>query len=326
MKCDRIVDLLPDYLDGLLSPEESEMVKGHLGQCPACREEARFLKKYRKETASFPSLKPPDDFLESIHRRIDAPGRNATIRKLFFPPLIKIPLEAAALAALGITGLLLFRPFEAPVAVYDDSIPSVAAEETSDTSRTGLAKDEDAAPSAAREKAAVSHQRAAPAEHKVAESPALPEGEPAARVTSSGVTEAPGEPAQVTLYLARNSNAGDDFSSRYSYPLKKLKRAEETVMEPDRAGAQKSSATAPSAGVRRDADEIAAIVNSINGRVIRKTCDDRSGSCVQVIVEIPAKSYAGFVEKLRGGWNVRQDAPAPLPGPEQVRIIMHISD
>lgn len=336
MKCDRVTGLLADYFGGLLSPEESGMVKAHLARCQACREEARFLKKYIKETASFPSVEAPDDFLESIHRRISTPEKSGIIRKLFFPPLVKIPLEAAALLALGVTGILLFKPFPGHMPVIDDAGFPHVIEEKSVTARPESARDERVALKPARQKAVVKQRPAEPAGARVAEGFATSEDEAADSVSSAGKPSVAAKPAQVTLYLARNGISGDDAQLRSSDGARKLERAPEDVVRYNGEAASRvkdtdkslrSSAAAPAVRGKAGADSIAALAYSMNGTVIRKTCDERSGACRQITVEIPAGSYDDFVDTLRGGWNVRAEAPASIsPAAGRVRIILNISD
>ena len=45
MKCEQIGELLPDYLQGNLSPEQDNSVEDHLEGCPACSEEVAVWKK-----------------------------------------------------------------------------------------------------------------------------------------------------------------------------------------------------------------------------------------------------------------------------------------
>ena len=39
MKCEHIAELLPDYLQGSLSPEQRHNVEAHLEQCADCSKE-----------------------------------------------------------------------------------------------------------------------------------------------------------------------------------------------------------------------------------------------------------------------------------------------
>jgi anti-sigma factor RsiW len=45
MKCEQISELLPDYLQGSLSPDQRQMFRAHLEQCIDCSEEAALWKK-----------------------------------------------------------------------------------------------------------------------------------------------------------------------------------------------------------------------------------------------------------------------------------------
>ena len=131
MKCDDIKLLLAEYLEGSLPAGDAAAVKEHLRTCADCREELQFLKKYMKKTESFPTLKAPDDFLEKIHRKIDAPDARHPYHKAVFPLKIKVPLEVAALLALAVTGLLLFKPFRPEMTEYraEEPGPEMAMEE-----------------------------------------------------------------------------------------------------------------------------------------------------------------------------------------------------
>jgi putative zinc finger protein len=56
MKCERIAELLPDFLRGSLERERTEVVEQHLEQCADCRDEAAVWKKLELMPAAEPSL------------------------------------------------------------------------------------------------------------------------------------------------------------------------------------------------------------------------------------------------------------------------------
>ena len=58
--CDVIRDLLPLYEDNVVSEETAQMVREHLKDCPACREELRKMRT--------PISLPPDEDEEEIGR------------------------------------------------------------------------------------------------------------------------------------------------------------------------------------------------------------------------------------------------------------------
>jgi anti-sigma factor RsiW len=64
MKCERISELLPDHLQGGLSPDQRHTVEAHLEQCADCSEEAALWKKL--------SLLPVEQPSPASHARFEA--------------------------------------------------------------------------------------------------------------------------------------------------------------------------------------------------------------------------------------------------------------
>ena len=56
MKCEQIAELLPDYLQGSLNPDQFREVEAHLGQCADCFEEVAIWKKLSLLPVEQPSL------------------------------------------------------------------------------------------------------------------------------------------------------------------------------------------------------------------------------------------------------------------------------
>ena len=69
MSCDEARLLLPLYIDGAFSEEETEELEAllaHLKTCKACREEERFLRGIMEETKGLPELEVSDEFAASL--------------------------------------------------------------------------------------------------------------------------------------------------------------------------------------------------------------------------------------------------------------------
>jgi anti-sigma factor RsiW len=58
MTCDRIEDLLPEYVDGDLGPGDAALVERHLAGCPGCAALAALLRDVSVALASFPEISP----------------------------------------------------------------------------------------------------------------------------------------------------------------------------------------------------------------------------------------------------------------------------
>lgn len=334
MKCDDVKLLLDEYLEGSLPAGDAAQVKEHLGKCAGCRGELQFLRKYLKKTGSFPVLRAPDDFLENIHRKIDAPARNALVTRLFFPLKIKVPLEAAALLALAVTGLLIFKPFRPEMADYKAEGPErpLAMED-----EAAMNRDRDASrgekPSAimdmARKKTAgpaADSRIVSRAADMVASEPSLSEQESMEKGKVYG-----GGRAEVTLYLQQNLIAGAEQAKEESLQADDQYRAGEPraasrksleYARKDKAPPEGAMQTAPSGSGTARVDGIATLARSLNGTILRKTSDG-----TQVIVEIPRSNYSRFMNGLRGEWSVQKQHPAGVPaGAERVQLNINIQN
>lgn len=332
MKCDDVKLLLDEYLEGSLPAGDAAQVKEHLGKCADCRGELQFLRKYLKKMEKFPALKAPDDLLENIRRKIDAPARGALVSRLFFPLKIKVPLEAAALLALAVTGLLIFKPFGPETADYKAEAPD-----------RPLAMDDEAAmnrdrdmsrgekPSAVMDKArkksagpAADTMVVSRAADMVASEPSLSEQE---SMEKEKFTR--GGQAEVTLYLKQNLIAGAEPSKEESLQDRDLvgetrsaSRKSLGYARKDKTAPESAMQTAPSGSGQARVDGIANLARSLNGKILRKTSD---GS--QVIVEIPRSNYSRFMSGLRGEWSVQKQHPAAVPaGGDRVQLNINIQN
>lgn len=103
MECAKIKDLLSEYIDGTLDAQTEALIDEHLLACPKCNEELASLKALISELGSVESFKAPDDFLEKLHERLEPRvSFRKIMRILFVPGRIKIPLEFAAATAMAV--------------------------------------------------------------------------------------------------------------------------------------------------------------------------------------------------------------------------------
>ncbi len=111
MDCLEVKKILHAYIDNDIERGMEKIVKVHLSSCDACREEYDNLMKYEGEMSSLKQVKPPEDFLQQIHKRMEKPSYARQIaQKLFFPLNIKLPLEAAGVLATVVIAVLIFNP------------------------------------------------------------------------------------------------------------------------------------------------------------------------------------------------------------------------
>lgn len=97
MECERIQDLLSDFLDGSLADNGRAEVSAHLRECRGCAAAAEGLENTLRLLRNLPPEKAPPELLDRIRRETagSAPAKPLW-KKLFLPAHVKIPIEAAA--------------------------------------------------------------------------------------------------------------------------------------------------------------------------------------------------------------------------------------
>ncbi|MFV1950883.1 MAG: zf-HC2 domain-containing protein [Nitrospinota bacterium] len=107
MECEKVKQLLSEYMDGTLDVHMKEFVEEHFKICKGCLEELVSLETYLvsleayiNELGSLKRVEAPQDFLEKVHQRLERRFEfKKIVRKIFVPIRIKVPLELIAVAA-----------------------------------------------------------------------------------------------------------------------------------------------------------------------------------------------------------------------------------
>lgn len=326
---EHVSSLLADYIDGLLSPAEAEAVKKHLARCPDCREEHRFLKSYMKKAADFPSVPVPDDFLEKIHARIDAPAPSGMIRRLFLPLKVKLPLEAAGALALTVLAVFIFRPFDERKLEYHAEAPALEDKAAAPGKEAG-AQVRTGGKSLAREYVKERTEKAAPGKKAPGGPGRITVANSAESLKTAPAEERPaGEAsAEISLVLkaARSegvSVAGDEREAASST----LRQKGASSTRSDMAASEYSRIAESQAKGQDRAGAIAKLATTLGGRVITVSDSDAYGPRRLIIVEIPANKYAQFLAGIRYDWSIRSRVPAAPPAKTgRLRITMSLED
>lgn len=110
MNCERIRELLSEYIDNALDAQAKSSVEEHLKECRRCPEELASLKAYREKMGSLKDIKAPEGFLKAVHERLERRSEFEKImRKIFVPIHIKVPMEALAVAASVLLIITIYR-------------------------------------------------------------------------------------------------------------------------------------------------------------------------------------------------------------------------
>jgi anti-sigma factor RsiW len=130
MTCERVLELLSDYIDGELSSAAVLGLQSHLKRCEGCESEHQALRRTVQLVALFGRQEAPIDCREAVMARLrDVPAPSAraawpSFAELFTPrgPMMPAWVRATALAGLAVvsvsTGTLLMqRTPELPTSV-----------------------------------------------------------------------------------------------------------------------------------------------------------------------------------------------------------------
>ncbi|MBE7035214.1 MAG: zf-HC2 domain-containing protein [Ruminococcaceae bacterium] len=70
VSCQKVQDLLPSYIDDMVSAEEKEAIKEHLASCEICAAEETFLRNTVAVAKNLPQLAVSDTFRAKLHDRL----------------------------------------------------------------------------------------------------------------------------------------------------------------------------------------------------------------------------------------------------------------
>lgn len=329
MKNEHVSSLLADYIDGILSPDETASVKKHLAGCADCREELRFIKAYAKKAAAFPSVPVPDDFLEKIHSRINAPAPSGILGRLFYPLRIKLPLEAAGALALTVLAVFIFGPFDDKKLEYHAETPA-AEEKAAGTLKEAEAPGSSREDMLARNPVRARTDEASPRKKTAADTGRITvaNGAESAKAASAEDTSGGEPPVEFSLVLkpARIEGASGTKDSRQGIsPSISQKGAYSTRSEMAATDyARSEDLTAKNQG---GVDVIVNLAGALDGRVVKIADADPSGSRGLVIVEIPARNYTQFMAGIRGAWSIQKQTPSAPPAQTgRIRLTMTLQD
>jgi len=111
MDCQTVEKHLSAWLDGELAAATSEQVSAHIRGCPRCRAKAGVLDQAAAHVRELPKVYAPADFSEKLRQRLESgPAWKRLFRRIFTPFHIKIPMELAAAAAVGVLLFFVIMP------------------------------------------------------------------------------------------------------------------------------------------------------------------------------------------------------------------------
>jgi len=125
MECQDVRKNLSAYLEGMVSPEDRELIDQHLASCRACSKVLYELNRTGEVLKSLKEVEPPPGMKQKIMARVreEAEPKKGFIQKVFYPLHIKVPLEAFAMVLIAVIAVYVFKTVEPQM--KDLRVPSV---------------------------------------------------------------------------------------------------------------------------------------------------------------------------------------------------------
>ena len=125
MECQDIRKNLSAYLEGMVAPEDQELIDQHLASCRACSTALYELNRTGEVLKNLKEVEPPPGMKQKIMARVreETEPKKGFIQKLFYPLHIKVPLEAFATVLIAVVAVYVFKAVEPQM--KDLQVPSV---------------------------------------------------------------------------------------------------------------------------------------------------------------------------------------------------------
>lgn len=110
MNCEQAREQLSAYLDDMLGPRESQLLKEHLASCPSCAADLSRLQACVGHLHALPAVRAPEGFARRVQERIRRRSEfSSIVRTLFVPFKVKVPLEAAGVLVTVLVAVVVMR-------------------------------------------------------------------------------------------------------------------------------------------------------------------------------------------------------------------------
>lgn len=127
-ECKQIQDLLPAFLEGILSSDEKRLVDEHLATCQQCSAALVEQKRITLLVQTLDEVEPPPWFAQKVMSKVreEAAGSPLTahhspitriISRLFYPLHVKVPIEALASVLIVVLAFYVYRSVEPEIKV-----------------------------------------------------------------------------------------------------------------------------------------------------------------------------------------------------------------
>ncbi len=99
--CEKILNLIPLYIDNMLSDEENDIVIRHIKTCKACQSELEYLKSIIDTTKDIPEIDLPSDFHKNLIEKAEIIKQSKKKKRYLIFKRAGVYAAAAAVVALS---------------------------------------------------------------------------------------------------------------------------------------------------------------------------------------------------------------------------------
>ena len=320
MNCTDVRENLSAYIDDMLDRQMRDLMDTHLSGCKECRQELAAMRALVEELRNTGEMKAPQDFLETLHERLETESFWSRLREfLFVPAQIKIPLEFATISVIGVLIFSLYSiysPQENLRILSQDSAmkSSVVLEKASQPSSPSISADEDEA----------SEYVQATKQQPIELALILPHK---ADIGGQGLAEEKEEipPSAAAMPAQRQKDSeGIDYKAHAAGKAVPDVKAGSSIEKP---AAQIQATPKEEKTSEHDLPEIVQKLHELiglsGGRILSEE-PDREGREKRIIfAEIPAVQYKNFIDKVLNLAQVQEPLPE-IPGDQEAPVLIRI--
>jgi hypothetical protein len=305
MECQEIRKNLSAYLEGIIAPEDQELIDQHLASCRACSTALYELNRTGEVLKNLKEVEPPPWMKQKIMARVreEAEPKKGFIQKLFYPLHIKVPLEAFATVLIAVVAVYVFKAVEPQM--KDLQVPSVREPVIARQEAPYPAKAPVAETQAPQEKAVPQETPAkikgkdlAVAQKETEKRATLPLPAEAPKIGESRTAErAPSPPAAAGVAPTREDKmASAEGAARERKELKKAQPMAPSLRMAAKAKPEGMSIVVQAKDIRHAGEEAISLLNQLGALRIDRASQE---SNEVITAEVKAERMKELVEKLR---------------------------
>jgi hypothetical protein len=114
MQCSDVREKLSAYIEGIVSPEEKQLIDEHLKVCERCSDSLADLRKAHELVRNLEEVEPPPWLTQKVMARVrsETPLKRGVLQKIFYPLHIKLPIEALAVIFVAFMSVHVYRTMQ----------------------------------------------------------------------------------------------------------------------------------------------------------------------------------------------------------------------